>query len=190
MHRVPRTLTVLGLCLAAIAATATPAGAVRVASAKIDLHPNDNTLGNLSELGVLSRITGRATTAGVDARFPLDHGHVDPSAHFTGAVHGRGGLQYFTDDERVVGFKRPSILVSRRKVELFMSSKGESVRLATLRKTERTGVANGFQLKGLARFSEAGASVFAEAFGITYPHHDTPLGVLTIDARFKHGSRR
>ena len=156
MHLVPRTLTVLGLCLAAIAATATPAGAVRIASAKIDLHSNDNTLENLSELGILSRITGRATTAGVDARFPLDHGHVDPSAHFTGALHAQGGLQYFTDDGRVVGFKRPSILLSKRRAKLFMSSNGESIRLATLRKAKRAGTDDGFELEGLGEVQRSG----------------------------------
>ena len=185
MCSVPRKLAALGLCLASIGATATPAGAARVASAKIDLHPNHNTLGNLAEFGILSGISSPATRAGADVRFLLDQGRLDPDVNFAGVLDGLGGLTYASDDGRSVSFVSPTIVIRKKTVNVQMTVNGRSHRVATLASPTRTGTGRAFQLKGLARFNRAGASLLGETFGLAYPQRDTPLGVLTITARLR-----
>ena len=186
MCSVPRTLAALGLCLASIGAAAPLAEAARVASAKIDLHPNHNTLGNLAEFGILSGISSPARRAGADVRFPLRRGRLDPDANFVGVLDGLGGLTYASDgDGRTVSFASPTIVIRKRTANVLMTVNGWSRRVATLESPTWTGTGRAFQLKGLARFNRAGAMALAETFGLPYPHRDTPLGVLTITAKLR-----
>ncbi len=186
MSAVPRKLAALGLFLAVIGATATPAEAARVASARIDLHPNHNTLGNLADFGILSGISSPATRAGADVRFPLRLGRLDPDANFAGVLDGLGGLTYTSDDDgRTVSFASPTIVIRKKTVNVQMTVNGRSHRVATLASPTRKGTDSAFQLKGLARFNRAGASLLGETFGLAYPQRDTPLGVLTITARLR-----
>jgi hypothetical protein len=178
-----RAVLVVGLCLAVVAARAADADAEPVASAQIDLHLNGNTFDNLSELGVLSGIVEPAHFARVDIRFPLDRGHLHLGPRRRGKLHGLGGVSFFREDGRTVAIDSPSIVIRKHTARLFLTAQGHRLGVAYLPQYEITHQAERFEVKGLTRFSQAGASLMNGTFASTYPHPGTPLGVLDIKAR-------
>ena len=182
-----RTLSVVlisfGLWLTGLAAASAPAGAAALDRAKIDLHPNHNTLGNLSELGILSRPVAPADFAGVDWRFPLDFGDVEFGRHARGDMLAKGGFSFFDESGRNVTFRYPSIDLMGGIADLWMKAGGTWWKVAHLPEYELTRERRRFEVKRLARFASHGAGLITERLDTTYPHRKTLLGVLHIEAR-------